>query len=155
VAIISGEGHPALLALGHSQPMVDIRRIAQVGVRSVDPLEVPRVTGRGLRQITMDDIRRRGMAVLVREALGEAERLGAHVHISFDLDVLDPEEAPGVGLPEADGISFAEAQAALTAAMESGLVGSFDLMEHSPTADPSGKTTRRVIEMMGVVLRRL
>jgi arginase len=154
VAVISGEGHPALLALGHSQPVVDISRIALIGVRSVDPLEVPRVTGRGLRVFTMDQIRRRSMAALVDEALAEAVRLGAHVHVSFDLDVLDPEEAPGVGLPEADGTSFAETQAALRAAMKTGLVGSFDLMEHSPMADPSGETTRRVVDMMTLVLRK-
>jgi arginase len=154
VAVISGEGHASLLALGHSRPIVDISRIALIGVRSVDPLEVPRVAGRGLRVFTMDEIRRQGMATLTGQALAEAVRAGAHVHVSFDLDVLDPEEAPGVGLPEADGTTFAETTAALKAAMQTGLVGSFDLMEHSPTADPSGRTTRRVIDMMTAVLRR-
>lgn len=154
VAIISGEGHPSLLALGHGRPIVDIARIALIGVRSVDPLEVPRVAGRGLRVFTMDEIRRQGMAKLVKQALAEAVRVGAHVHVSFDLDVLDPEEAPGVGLPEADGTNFAETTAALSAVLQTGLVGSFDLMEHSPTADPSGQTTQRVIEMMTVVLRK-
>lgn len=154
VAIISGEGHASLLALGHRQPIVDIRRIALVGVRSVDPLEVPRVTERGLRVFPMSEIRRRGMAALARQATAEAIRLGAHIHLSFDLDVLDPEEAPGVGLPEADGATFAETQAALRAVVETGLVGSFDLMEHSPAADPSGMTTRRVVEMMMQVFRR-
>jgi arginase len=154
VAVISGEGHSSLLALGHSRPIVDISRIALIGVRSVDPLEVPRVAGRGLRVFSMAEIRRHGMATLTGRALADAVRLGAHVHVSFDLDVLDPEEAPGVGLPEADGTDFVETTAALRAALQTGLVGSFDLMEHSPTADPSGQTTQRVIEMMTAVFRK-
>lgn len=154
VAVVTGEGHPSLLALGYSRPMIDVRRVALIGVRSVDPLERPRVQKRGLRVFTMAHIRERSMAALAREAVQEAVRLGAHLHVSFDLDVLDPQEAPGVGLPEADGTSFAETQAALAAVMETGLVGSFDLMEHAPDHDPAGVTTRRVAEMMTAVLRK-
>jgi arginase len=154
VAVVSGEGHPSLLALGQTRPIVDIRNIALLGVRSVDPLEVPRVRGRGLRVHGMEEIRRDGMAALALKALEPAIRDGAHIHVSFDLDVLDPEEAPGVGLPEADGATIAQTQECLEAVMKTGLVGSFDLMEHNPGADPEGGTTRRVIALMAAALRR-
>ncbi len=154
VAVVSGEGHPSLLALGHDKPMVDIGSIALLGVRSVDPLEVTRVRDRALRTHSMDEIRRHGMAALALRALEGAQRAGAHIHVSFDLDVLDPSEAPGVGLPEAGGTMIAETEACLAAVMGTGLVGSFDLVEHNPTADPSGGTTQRVIDMMAQALGR-
>lgn len=151
VAVVSGEGHPSLLALGHGMPMVEMRNIAQLGVRSIDPLEVPRVRERGLRVHGMEEIRRHGMRALALQALERPVREGAHIHVSFDLDVLDPEEAPGVGLPEAGGVSVEETRICLEAVMKTGLVGSFDLMEHNPSADPGGGTTRRVVELMAKV----
>lgn len=154
VAVVSGEGHPALLALGHDTPIVDVRRIALLGVRSIDELEMPRVRERALRVYGMDEVRRDGMTALALRAIEKAVGEGAHIHVSFDLDVLDPEEAPGVGLPEADGVSITETQACLRAVMKTGLVGSFDLMEHNPSGDPSGKTTRRVVDLMAAALRK-
>ena len=154
VAVVSGEGHPSLLALGHRMPMVELRDIAQLGVRSIDPLEVPRVRERALRVHGMEEIRRHGMRALALQALERPIREGAHIHVSFDLDVLDPEEAPGVGLPEAGGVSVEETRICLEAVMQTGLVGSFDLMEHNPGADPGGGTTRRVVELMAKVFAR-
>jgi arginase len=154
VAVVSGEGHPSLLALGHSTPIVELRNIALLGVRSVDELEAPRVRERGLRVHGMDEVREHGMAALAMKALERPIREGAHIHVSFDLDVLDPMEAPGVGLPEADGVTIEETRACLEAVMKTGLVGSFDLMEHNPSADPDGGTTRRVVELMGRVFGR-
>jgi len=151
VAVTTGEGHPSLLALGLARPMVDIENFALLGVRSVDPLEIVRVRERGLRVHSMDAIRRHGMAALAMRALERPVREGAHIHISFDLDVLDPGEVPGVGLPEEGGTTLAETGDCLAAVLETGLVGSFDLMEHNPGNDPSGNTTRRVIELMARV----
>ncbi len=154
VAVVTGEGHPSLLALGLARPIVDTGNVALLGVRSVDPLEIVRVRQRGLRVHSMDEIRRHGMAALARKAVERAVGEGAHIHVSFDLDVLDPGEAPGVGLPEAGGTTLAETQACLEAVLETSLVGSFDLMEHNPSGDPSGQTTRRVIALMERVLQR-
>lgn len=154
VAVTTGEGHPSLLAIGLARPMVDIRNFALLGVRSVDPLEVVRVRERGLRVHSMEAVRQHGMAMLAMQALERAVREGAHMHVSLDLDVLDPEEAPGVGLPEPDGATLAETEACLVSVMETGLVGSFDLMEHNPFNDPSGHTTQRVIALMERVLAR-
>lgn len=154
VAVTTGEGHPSLLALGLSRPIVAVRDFALLGVRSVDPLEVVRVRERGLRTHGMEEIRRHGMAALALQALERPLREGAHIHVSFDLDVLDPGEAPGVGLPEAGGTTLAETGECLAAAMATGLVGSFDLMEHNPSGDPSGSTTQRVIALMEQVLAR-
>ena len=154
VAVVTGEGHPLLLALGLARPMIEIENVALLGVRSVDPLEIVRVRQRGLRVHSMDEIRRQGMAALAMRALTGALREGAHIHVSFDLDVLDPGEVPGVGLPEAGGTTLVETEACLAAVLGTSLVGSFDLMEHNPSGDPSGQTTQRVIALMERALKR-
>ena len=154
VAVTTGEGHPSLLAIGLARPMVEIGNFALLGVRSVDPLESVRVRERGLRVHSMDEVRRDGMDTLARQAIERAVREGAHIHVSLDLDVLDPGEAPGVGLPEPGGTTLAETEACLRSVMETGLVGSFDLMEHNPGNDPSGRTTQRVVALMSRVLAR-
>lgn len=145
VAIAAGEGHAALTGLGHAVPMVDVGRFGLIGARSIDPLEAERVRARGLRVFTMGDVRRRGIEAVTADALAQAEREGAHLHVSFDVDFLDPAVAPGTGLPEPDGPMLAEAAACLRQIAATGLLGSFDLVEFAPGADPSGATARRLV----------
>jgi len=148
VAVATGDGHPDLLALGTSRPMLDVRRITQIGVRSVDPLEEERIRDKHLRIYRMTDVRRRGMASVIAEALEPVRRASGHLHVSLDIDFLDPAVAPGVGLAEPDGPDFNEAALCLSAVRATGLLGSFDLLELSPSHDPSGGTTARVIDLV-------
>jgi arginase len=148
VAVVTGEGHPDLLALGHAVPMLDLRHVTQIGVRSIDPLEEERIRDRGLRVYRMSEVRRRGMAAVIAEALEPVRRAGGHLHVSLDIDFLDPAVAPGVGLAEPGGPDFNEAAACLSAVHATGLLGSFDLLELSPSHDPSGGTTARVIDLV-------
>lgn len=148
VAVAAGEGHPALAGLGHAMPMIAVDRFATIGARSIDPLEAERVRARGLRVYTMADMRRRGIEAVTAEALARTVREGAHLHVSFDVDFLDPEVAPGTGLHEPDGPSLAQAASCLRQVAETGLLGSFDLVELAPAADPSGVTARRVIGLV-------
>lgn len=147
VAVATGEGHPALLAIGDAAPRLDIRHIVQIGVRSVDPIEENRIVERGLRVYRMSELRRRGMASVIAEALEPVRRAGGHLHLSLDIDFLDPAVAPGVGLTEPDGPGFAEAAQCLEAIHATGLLGSFDLLELAPANDPTGGTTSRVIDL--------
>jgi arginase len=142
VAVAAGEGHPALTGIGHAIPMLDLARVTQVGVRSIDPLEAERVRARGLRVHGPRD-----MLPIVEEALTLTRRAGGHLHLSFDVDFLDPSVAPGVGLAEPGGPSFDEAQACMTAIAESGLLASMDVVEMNPGCDPSGDTARRVVKL--------
>jgi arginase len=148
VAVATGDGHPQLLELGHARPMLDIARVTQIGVRSIDPLEEKRIRERGLRVHGMKEIRSRGMQPIVTDALDEVRRQGGHLHVSMDVDFLDPSIAPGVGLAEPDGPNMREAEACMTAIAQSGLLGSFDLVELNPVVDPSGGTTRRVMQLV-------
>ena len=145
MAVAAGEGHPALTGIGHAVPMLDLRRVTQIGVRSIDPLEAERVAQRGLRVHGMAELRRRGMPALVSAALDEVRRAGGHLHLSFDIDFLDPSVAPGVGLAEPDGPGLAEAETAMAMVAASGLLGSLDVVEMNPGCDPAGETARRVV----------
>ena len=147
VAVATGDGHPDLLALGTGRPMLDLRRVTQIGVRSVDPLEEERIRDKRLRVYRMTDVRRRGMASVTAEALEPVRRAGGHLHVSLDIDFLDPAVAPGVGLAEPDGPDFGEAALCLSSVQATGLLGSFDLLELSPSHDPTGGTTARVIDL--------
>lgn len=148
VAVVTGEGRPELTALGHAVPMLDIRHIAQIGVRSVDPLEDERIVARGLRVYRMPEVKQRGMAAVIAEALEPVRRAGGHLHVSLDIDFLDPGVAPGVGLAEPDGPGFDDAARCLAAIGATGLLGSFDLLELSPSHDPAGVTAGRVIDLV-------
>jgi arginase len=135
VSAIVGDGHDALTGLGHARPMLAVDRIVQIGVRSIDPLEAERITARGLSVYDMTAIRARGMRAVVGEALEGAVRAGGHLHVSFDVDFLDPTVAPGVGTPERGGPSLAEAETCMAMIRESGLVGSLDIVELNPRFD--------------------
>jgi arginase len=147
-AVAVGEGHDLLLNLGHATPMLEIARIAQVGVRSIDPLEEVRIAERGLAVFRMTEVRRRGMQAVMDDALAPAVRSGAHLHVSFDIDFLDPAVAPGVSLAEADGPSLEEATTCMAAIAATGLLGSFDVVEMNPRFDPNGTTAKRVVGLL-------
>jgi len=122
--------------------------VTQIGVRSIDPLEEERIREKRLRVYRMSEVRRRGMASVIAEALEPVRRAGGHLHVSLDIDFLDPAVAPGVGLAEPDGPDFRDAALCLSAVQATGLLGSFDLLELSPSHDPSGGTTTRVIDLV-------
>jgi arginase len=147
VAVAAGEGHRALTGIGHAVPMVELGHVTQIGVRSVDPLEAVRVRERGLRVHDMAEVRARGMRPIVDEVLAEVHRQGGHLHVSFDIDFLDPSVAPGVGLAEPDGPTFEEAESCMATIAASGLLGSMDVVEMNPGCDPSGQTARRVVAL--------
>jgi arginase len=148
VAVATGDGHPQLLDVGHARPMLEVTRVTQIGVRSIDPLEEKRIRERGLRVHGMKEIRARGMQAIVTEALDEVRRQDGHLHVSMDVDFLDPAIAPGVGLAEPDGPNMREAEACMTDIAASGLLGSFDLVELNPVVDPTGGTTRHVMQLV-------
>src|SRR5258708_20749838 len=152
VAVVTGDGHPALTGLGHAVPMLDVGRVSHIGVRSVDPLEEARISVRGLRVYRMTDLRKRGMRAGIARALKPVRGCGAQLHASFDVDFLDPNVAPGVGLAEPDGPTFDEAATCMEAIAASGCLGSFDLLELSPNHDASGATTKRVIDLVARAL---
>jgi arginase len=128
-------------------PAVDTRRTVLVGVRSLDPAEQALVRDTGLRVFTMSEIDRIGIQRALQEALDRVAG-SPFVHVSLDLDVLDPEIAPGVGTPVRGGLTYREAHLALELVAESGLAGSLEIVEVNPILDRENTTASVAVELV-------
>ena len=128
-------------------PALERSRVALFGVRSLDPAERGLLAELDALVFTMSDLDRVGVEPAMREAL---EHVAGHgfVHVSLDLDVLDPEVAPGVGTPVRGGLSYREAHLALELVAESGLVRSFDVVEVNPILDRENQTAKLAVELV-------
>ena len=132
-------------------PAVDPSRVALIGIRSLDASEKPRLRELGARIYTMSDVDRIGIERAVRESLTHVAGAG-FVHVSLDLDVLDPEVAPGVGTPVKGGLSYREAHLALELVAESGLMGSMEIVEVNPMLDNRNATAELAVELVASAL---
>ncbi len=151
LAAALGLGGPEFESAAWSLPAVEESRVAVLGARSLDDGERRLIHERGLGVYTMSDIDRRGLEPVVEDALERVSGSG-FVHVSLDMDALDPEIAPGVGTPVRGGLSYREAHLALELAAASGLVGSLDVVEINPILDVSNKTARLAVELIASAL---
>lgn len=127
-------------------PAVERERVVLVGVRSLDEGEREFVNETGLVVHTMSEIDRRGIEPVMREALERVE--GApFVHVSLDMDVVDPDVAPGVGTRVRGGLSYREAHLALELVAESGLMRSLEIVEVNPILDRGNETAALAVEL--------
>ena len=127
-------------------PAIDPERVAVVGVRSLDPGEQALVRDLGIAVYTISDLDRRGMESVITEALQRVS--GGHfVHVSVDLDVVDPEVAPGVGDPVRGGLSYREAHLALELVAEAGVMDALDIVEVNPIHDHENATAGVAVEL--------
>jgi arginase len=127
-------------------PQVEAPRVSLIGTRSLDAGERDLLRGLGAAVHTMTDLDRRGMEACVEEALDRA-RGAAFVHVSLDMDVVDPEVAPGVGTPVRGGLSYREAHLAMEIVAESGLLESFEIVEVNPILDRENATAALAVEL--------
>ena len=136
---------------GWPLPAVDPARVALVGVRSLDPGERELLRRLDARVFTMHDIDRNGIERAMREAL---EHVGgaSFVHLSLDLDVVDPVHAPGVGTPVRGGLSYREAHFAMELVAESGLADSLEVVEVNPILDRENATAELAVELVASAL---
>jgi arginase len=132
-------------------PAVDARRVALLGVRQLDEGERALLRQAGVRVFSMSEIDRIGIERAVREALDRVAG-GAFVHVSLDMDVLDPEIAPGVGTPVRGGLTYREAHLALELVSESGLAGSLEVVEVNPILDRENTTALTAVELVASAL---
>jgi arginase len=132
-------------------PTVDTKRVALVGTRELDRGERELLHELDVTVFTMTEVDRLGIEHAVRESL---ERIAGDgfVHVSIDLDAVDPEVAPGVGTPVRGGLSYREAHLACELVAESGLAGSFDLVEVNPILDRENTTGKLAVELAASAL---
>lgn len=148
VAVLCGEGHPEFLGFGHATPMLDAGRVFQLGIRSVDAVEQRKVVERGLPVHDMRRIDELGMRAVMGEVLETIAGIGGHLHVSFDLDFVDPGVAPGVGTPVRGGPTWREAQLCMEMTHDSGLLGSLDVVEVNPALDTHNRTAELAVELV-------
>ncbi len=147
-ASICGLGAPELLAVGAFTPLVPPGRLTQIGVRDIDPGEAANLARAGVCLHPMKAVRQRGMPALLADLLERVRAENALLHVSFDLDVLDPALAPGVGSPVPDGLDRESALAALRLLGDSGLVMALDLVELAPRHDREGQTAELAMALL-------
>ena len=132
-------------------PAVAPRRIALVGVRSLDQGERELLGRLDAKVFTMSEIDRSGIEPCMREALSHVEG-GPFLHVSLDLDVVDPEYAPGVGTPVRGGLSYREAHLAMEIVAEHGGMSSLDVVEVNPILDRENATGKLAVELVASAL---
>jgi arginase len=152
-------GMPLAAALGAAGPAFEtgaypvpsVTLAALLGIRSLDPAERTLIRELGLLVHTMSEIDERGIQACVREALEHLDG-SAFVHVSLDLDAVDPMFAPGVGTPVRGGLSYRETHLALELVAESGLVDSMDVVEVNPILDRENETGHLAVELVASAL---
>ncbi len=121
--------------------------VVLVGLRSVDEAEVELIRERGFTAYTMSDVDERGITDVTEEAMAAASEGVDGVHVSLDLDWLDPNEAPGVGTPVRGGVTYREAHTAMELVHDADCLRSMELVEVNPTLDQHNETAELATEL--------
>ena len=146
MAALTGRGHSSLTALLGRCPVLHDGDVAMIGIRSLDVLEREALRASGIHVFTMHDIDRRGLASVMEEAISHVSAATEGFHVSFDMDALDPSEAPGVGTPVLGGIFYREAHLAMELVADSGRLIGLDLLEVNPILDHHNVTAELAVE---------
>jgi arginase len=148
LAALLGFGPGALVEIGGPGAKVDPRNVALIGIRALDEAEKRAVRQSGVNAYTMADIDKRGISAVLGEALERVLAGTAGVHVSLDIDGLDPEIAPGVGTPVRGGLSYRESHLAMEMVAESGKILGMDLVEVNPILDQHNATAEMGAELI-------
>ena len=143
---LAGEPFPRSL-----RRTVDPQHAVLVAIRDIDAGEKENIRRASITSITMADIDRGGMAAAMEKAIAVAGAAGA-IHLSLDMDALDPNEAPGVGTPVRGGLSYREAQLAMEMLAASGKLRSLEVAEVNPILDAGNRTARLAVELVASAL---
>jgi len=133
---------------------VDPKRICMIGLRSVDPAERAALKSSGVTTHDMRRVDETGMAALLGPFLEQVKAEGGRLHVSFDVDFLDPSIAPAVGTTVPGGATFREAHLIMEMLHDSGLVTSLDLVELNPFLDERGKTAHLLVDLVASLMGR-
>jgi arginase len=147
VACLCGHGPQELIEIGGTVPAIHPKSIRQIGIRSVDPGEKRFVHEVGLEVFDMRYIDEMGMRHTMELALATLDDK-THLHVSFDVDFLDPDIAPGVGTTIPGGPTYREAQLCMEMIADTGRLGSLDVMELNPALDVRNKTAVLAVDLI-------
>lgn len=147
LAALVGQGDPRLVSIGGPGPAVSPERVVLIGVRQLDRKERVRLRDSRILTFSMRDIDERGMADVARQALAHLARC-EHLHLSLDVDALDPRHAPGVATPVAGGITFREMHLLMEHIADTQRLGAMDVVEVNPMLDVRNETARTAVSLV-------
>jgi arginase len=153
LATLTGRGARGLVEIGGPSASVGTEDVVLIGLRSVDLEERNLLREAGMRAYTMKEIDAYGVATVVRQAMKDLAHVD-RVHLSFDLDVLDPEVAPGVGTPVRGGLTYREAHLVMELINEVEVVTSLDVVEVNPILDVRNGTAALAVELVESLMGR-
>jgi arginase len=148
LAVLFGKGASELTNLCGFAPKLNPKFCAYVGARDLDLGEKRMIRELGLRVFTMNEIDRRGMNACIEDAIAIASQAPGGFAVTFDVDILDPLDAPGSGTLVRGGISYREAHLALERIAETGKMRSFEIVEVNPTLDTNNRTAELAVELI-------
>ena len=148
LACCIGQGPHELTHLFEYAPKVEPNNVVLIGLRDVDVSERGQVRQSGVTAFTMRDIDERGLKNVMAEAIQLASDGTAGFHLSFDMDVLDPDEAPGVGTPVRGGVTYREAHLAMETICDSSRMVSMEVVEVNPVLDVANRTALLAVELI-------
>jgi len=148
LAVLLGYGAPELVAIGGQGPKFEINACAHVGARDLDPGERTLIRETGMRFFTMREIDDRGLSVCIDEAIAIASHGTAGFAVTFDVDVLDPGDAPGSGTLVRGGFTYREAHLAMEKIAESGQMRSLEVVEVNTALDVNNRTAELAVELI-------
>ena len=148
LACIAGLGPPELVDIFGYSPKVDPRNIVIIGLRDVDQMEKPHVRESGVRAFTMRHIDERGLRSVMEEAIRVASEGTVGIHVSLDMDFVDPRDAPGVGTPVRGGATYREAHLAMEMICDSSRMLSMEVVEVNPVIDEANRTADLAVELV-------
>lgn len=151
VAALVGDGAEKLVNIGYPGPKLQPTNVVQIGIRDLDERERERLTHSGVSVFTMRHVDELGIAAVARQALDRLRHL-PRLHISLDMDSLDPDEAPGVGTAVPGGLTYREAHLLMEIFGDSGRVHSLDIVEINPILDDRNKTAELAVELAASLL---
>ncbi|MGC5325168.1 arginase [Brevibacillus sp. SYSU BS000544] len=143
-----GLGDSRLVNIGGFAPKVKPENVVVIGARDLDPGERQLIKNKGIKVYTMHEIDRIGMARVMEEAIAHVSKNTDGVHLSLDLDGLDPHDAPGVGTPVIGGISYREGHLAMEILAEADVLTSAEFVEVNPILDRQNVTAKVAVALM-------
>jgi len=147
LSAVLGLGHDKLTQLSRPSARVRPENVALIGIRNLDEGEKEFVRQTGIHYFTMSEIDQRGMYPVIADALDRLSQNCAAIHLSFDLDSVDPLWAPGVSTPVPGGLTYREAHLMLETVASAGLLRSMEFVELNPMYDTNHQTSRLCIEL--------
>lgn len=147
-----GLGDERLTSIVTDTPKIKRENIVLLGVRDLDDGEKKRLRDLSIKVYTMHDIDRLGVPYVIKETIRYLKDKTDGIHVSFDIDSVDPSEAPGVGTPVAGGLTYRESRLALEMLSETGLITSAEFVEVNPLLDERNKTAKLVVALASALL---